>query len=68
MPDDAVLAYRLERVEKSNSQKADKDDLNQVAAEVRGLRKVLIGFAVTVAGSSLLFSFTVLQLLANNHP
>lgn len=60
----AVVEWRLNQAEKKLDGKADQEDLNQIASEVRSLRKVLVGLMVTIATSAVLFSFTVLQLLA----
>ena len=59
-----VYVYRLGRVEAKaeilDRDKADKDDLHQIAKEVAGLRRTVMAFMATVAGSALLVSFTVL--------
>lgn len=65
---DEAIAYRLGRAERDIETKADQDDLNGLAAEVRSLRKTLVGLMVTIASSAIVFSFTVLQLLATHKP
>ena len=46
--------------EKLDDQKADKDVVDRLANSVDGLRKSLLGFMATVAGSALVVSGTVL--------
>lgn len=58
----AVADYRLTQVERKVEKKADQDDVEKIADEVRGLRKALIGFIVAISGSAILVSFTILQV------
>lgn len=37
-----------------------RDDMSELKDDLRGIRRTLIGFAVTVAGSSLVFGLSVL--------
>ena len=37
-------------------------DLNEVRDELRGVRRAFWGFALSVAGSALVFAFTVVQV------
>ena len=47
----AVLATKIEDIE---------DDVKAIMSEVRGLRRAVIGFAITVAGSAVAFALTVI--------
>jgi hypothetical protein len=64
--DQAVLARltRAERdIEKLDDQKAELRDLNALTEEVRSLRKAVVAFAFSIAGSAIVFALTVLYLL-----
>lgn len=65
------LAYRLGRVERDTENleqnKADKDMVKAIADEVKSLRKVLITFALTVAGSAVLICGTILETALHAH-
>lgn len=60
------------QIEKLDSEKADLRDLNNVAeqmrtlsGEVKSLRSALLMFALTVAGSAIVFAFAVMQLVGD---
>ena len=70
------LAQRMDAVTgKLDSDKADTKDVDHLsnmvrdlAQEVSGLRKVLIGFMVAIALGAVTYSFATFQLLADDRP
>ncbi len=64
--EESTPLYRLRQVEhradRLDDEKADLKDFNQIATEVRNLRRTLMQFMVTIASSSVIFAFTVLEL------
>jgi hypothetical protein len=55
---------RAERdIEKLDREKAEKDDMSRLADEVAGLRRALIGFAITIGGSAIVFAFGIVAAL-----
>lgn len=66
----ATFPWRLREVEKHTAkldeEKANKDDVKEIANEVRGLRRTLIGFVVGIAGSAILVSLTLLQVAVHH--
>lgn len=63
---DGVIAWRLERAEKALEKKAEKEYVDNIAKEIQSLRKVVIGFMATVAGSAALVSFTLLVTVGSH--
>lgn len=57
------LGRRIKSLEEAMPQKADLMDLNALTEEVRVLRKTLVTFAFTIAGSAIVFALTVFQIL-----
>ncbi|MGZ6570480.1 MAG: hypothetical protein ACXVHB_05875 [Solirubrobacteraceae bacterium] len=57
MPD--VWVYRLKEAEIDIARKADKEYVDTIAAEIRSLRRILVTFMATVAGSAILVSMTL---------
>lgn len=43
--------------------KADRSEVQEVKEEIRGLRRVIIGAAVTMAVSSISFAFTIFAVI-----
>jgi hypothetical protein len=70
------LAVRVDTLTgKLDDGKADTKDVDhladmfrELASEVRGLRRVLIGFMVAIALGAVTYSFTTFQLLADDRP
>lgn len=78
----AVLSWRIGVTEKLVSSKADKDAVraleqhislkadkeyvDTIADEVRGLRKAVIGAALTIMGSAVLVSLTLFATLGSH--
>jgi hypothetical protein len=63
--EEAVLVRirRAERdIEKLDDNKAELRDLNALTEEVRSLRKAVVAFAFSIAGSAIVFALTVLYL------
>lgn len=60
-----LIDWRVRQLERELPKKADANDVEKIAEELRGLRKVLIGFMATISGSAILFAFTILQLTAH---
>lgn len=72
MPEsEGTVAWRLQNLERLVEKKADSReldalhaDMSELSDEVRGLRRALIGFAITVAGSAVVFAFSTALLMA----
>lgn len=66
-----VLADRQSRIiddiQRLDKEKADRDAVTAIAEDVSSLRKLLIGFFVSVALASTGFGFTILELVITNH-
>jgi hypothetical protein len=64
---DEFLQYRIKQLEEHvkalHSEKADEKDLLVLAEEVRGLRRALITFSLSVVGSAVVFALAVFQLV-----
>jgi hypothetical protein len=55
---------RAERdIQKLDVEKAEKTDLSRLTDEVAGLRRALIGFAITIGGSAIVFAFGIVAAL-----
>ena len=59
----ARLARAELDIQKLDQEKAEKSDLTRLADEVAGLRKALIGFAITIGGSAIVFAFGIVAAL-----
>ena len=57
---------RMENVEKGKASRRDVDglaeDVRELKDEVKSLRRAIIAFSFTVAGSAIVFAFAVVQL------
>jgi len=62
----AVLEYRVKQAEKAIEVKADKDYVDQIANEVRGLRKAVYTLLASIVGSSVLVSLTLFATLGSH--
>jgi hypothetical protein len=62
----AVLEYRVKQAEKVIESKADKEYVDQIASEVRGLRKAVISLMAAIVGSSVLVSLTLFATLGSH--
>jgi hypothetical protein len=64
---DEFTLYRIKQLEEQvktlRSEKADEKDLVVLAEEVRGLRRALITFSLSVVGSAVVFALAVFQLV-----
>lgn len=63
---EAALPWRVGRLEHEVDLKADKEYVDQIASEVRSLRKAVIGAAMTVMGSAILVSLTLFATLGSH--
>lgn len=65
-----LTAFRILRVEKAveklDVEKASNADLTELTQEVRGMRRMLMGFMVSIAVATVVFSFTILQLVVQH--
>jgi len=63
----AAMPWRITvlegQVKKLDEVKADADDVKAIAEEVKSIRRALYTFALSVVGSSIVFAFTVFELL-----
>ena len=61
------VLYRLQRaerdIEKLDREKAEGSDLTRLADEVASLRRALVGFAITIGGSAIVFAFGIVAVL-----
>jgi len=62
----AVLEYRVVQAEKALEEKADKEYVDQIAGEVRGLRKAVLSLMAAIVGSSVLVSLTLFATLGSH--
>ena len=72
-PDEAIMVRfnevdrRLHNVETGKASRRDVDglseDVRELKEEVKSLRRALIGFSLTIAGSAVIFALTVVQLI-----
>lgn len=71
-PEDAMtvrlndLYRRVENAEKEKASRRDVDglaeDVRELKDEVKSLRRAIVAFSFTVAGSAIVFAFAVVQL------
>jgi hypothetical protein len=60
----AARLFRAEQdIQKLDAEKAEEADVSRLADEVAGLRKALIGFAITIGGSAIIFAFGIVTAL-----
>ena len=59
----ARLVRAEQDIQKLDQDKAEAKDLSRLADEVAGLRKALIGFAITIGGSAIVFAFGIVAAL-----
>ena len=62
----SVWRYRLKEAEETIKTKADKEYVDTIADEVRGLRKAVIGAALAIMGSAVLVSLTLFATLGSH--
>lgn len=70
-PDDAIdiqfreIGRRVKSVEEGKANRRDVDNLSRdvqdLKVEVKSMRRALVGFSFTVAGSAIMFAFAVIQ-------
>ena len=59
----ARLARAELDIQKLDQEKAERSDLIRLADEVAGLRKALIGLALTIGSSAIIFAFGIVAAL-----
>jgi hypothetical protein len=60
-----VWAWRLKEAEQDIAKKADKDYVDSIAEEVRGLRKAVIALMTAIVSSAVLVSLTMFATLGS---
>ena len=63
---EAALPWRVGRLEHEIDLKADKEVVEALASDLRGLRKAVIGAALAVMGSAVLVSLTLFATLGSH--
>ena len=62
----SVWRYRIEQNERGLARKADKDYVDEISREVKGLRKAVYTLLAGIVGSSVVVSFTLFATLGSH--